>query len=75
MKCKYVFSELEYQCVYNDDSNLIVMLTVCFIFNGFNHKIALKLIHCIYMNTKYYINKMDIETLKCKILVVNNNVS
>lgn len=44
MKCKYVFSDLEYQCIYNNGSNLTVMVTVCLIFNGFNHKIALNLI-------------------------------
>ena len=27
MKCKYVFLEPEYQCVYNDESNLIVIVT------------------------------------------------
>lgn len=29
MKCKNEFSVLEYQCIYSDDSNLIVMVTVC----------------------------------------------
>lgn len=61
MKCKNVFSVLEYQCIYSDDSNLIVMVTVCFLFNGFDHKIALKLIHCFYTKTKYYTNKMNIR--------------
>lgn len=65
MKCKYVFSELEHQCVYNDDSNLIVMLAVCFIFNGFKHKIALKLIHCFYIKTKYH-TKNEYKILKWK---------
>lgn len=61
MKCKNVFSVLEYQRIYSDYSNLIVMVTVCFLFNGFDHKIALKLIHCFYTKTKYYTNKMNIR--------------
>ena len=56
MKCKYVFSELKYQCIYKNNSSLIVMVTVWFIFNGFNHKIALRLIHCFYMKKKKKMN-------------------
>lgn len=61
IKCKYAFSELKHQCIQKNNSNLIVMVTVWFIFNGFNHKIALRLTHCFYMKTKYYPNKMNIK--------------
>ena len=75
MKCKYVFSELKYQCIYKNNSSLIVMVTVWFIFNGFNHKIALRLIHCFYMKTKYYPNKMNIKHWYGKRLVINSKFS